>query len=136
MEDDLEDGKTVVLAVDDNDVNLLILVNLLKKHFPFEVLSAKNGKEAVEMVSNTPISAVFMDCDMPVMDGLEATKQIRQLNDSQKRNMPIIAITANVSAVHQKACLDAGMTSVLTKPVDVQKIKFQCASFYRAKSSV
>ena len=128
-------AKTTVLAVDDNEVNLMILVSLLKKHFSFDVLTATNGKEALDCANRFPLGAVFMDCDMPIMDGIEATRRIRQLSDPNKSDVPIMAITANGTPSNRQACLAAGMSEVLVKPLDIKKIKSFCSSLNRSNKA-
>ena len=125
----MSESKPVLLVVDDVEVNLMVLVTLLRRHFDVEVISATDGQAALDIICHHRISAVFMDCDMPVMDGLEATKRIRQLNDPNKSHLPIVAITANVASEHQRACLDAGMDGFITKPLDIKAIKNVCARF-------
>lgn len=129
------EAQAKVLAVDDNEINLMILVCLLKKHFAFDVLTATNGEEALACVKATSLTAVFMDCDMPVMDGVEATKRIRQLSDPDRSRVPIFAITANGSVSNRQACLDAGMNGVLVKPLDLAQIKSFCAALPRPEIS-
>jgi CheY-like chemotaxis protein len=76
---------------------------------------AINGKQAVEMVAALPYDLVFMDCQMPEMDGYEATAQIRQRE--QGRHTPIVALTANVMQGDRDRCLDAGMDDYIGKPM-------------------
>jgi CheY-like chemotaxis protein len=66
---------------------------------------------------------ILMDVQMPVMDGLEATRQIRSLRDDYFKNVPIIAMTANAFEEDRKAALDAGMNEHIAKPIDVDKLK-------------
>jgi len=104
-----------ILVVEDNPVNMKLLCKVLEKsnYFP---LKAIHGEEALALLQeNTDVVAVLMDCQMPVMDGFEATKRIRQLD--QFRALPIIAVTANISESDQQRCRDVGMSDYLAKPV-------------------
>ncbi len=104
-----------VLAVDDNKVNQRVLERRLET-FGLEVVIASNGREAIEHLATGPFDLVLMDCQMPVMDGFEATRRIRATESTGTR-IPIVALTANASSSDRKACLDAGMDEHLAKPV-------------------
>jgi len=104
-----------ILVVEDNPVNMKLLCKVLEKanYLP---LKAVQGEEALKLLQeNLDVVAVLMDCQMPVMDGFEATKRIRQLD--QFRELPIIAVTANISESDQQRCRDVGMSDYLAKPV-------------------
>lgn len=103
-----------VLVVEDNEVNQKLLVRILQKR-GCEYDVAANGAEAVEAVSKGRYDLILMDYFMPVMDGIEATVEIRKLFDDEE--LPIIAVTANASVQDRKRCLDAGMNDYVTKPV-------------------
>ncbi len=109
-----------VLVVEDNAVNQLVLKGLLKKQ-GFEVLTADNGAQAVEVVKSTALDAILMDCQMPVMDGFEATRQIRALPPAQSR-IPIIAVTANAMSQDRERCMQAGMNDYTSKPIDAKQL--------------
>ena len=79
-----------ILVAEDNDSNYILMTYVLKGRYDFE--RARNGQEAVEMVRSTSFDLVLMDLKMPVMDGLQATMEIKKLNPS----LPVIALTANV----------------------------------------
>lgn len=105
-----------VLIVEDNRVNQVVITQLLKKlNVPSEV--AENGQVAVELFGQHHYDLVLMDCHMPVMDGLTATRLIRDMSD-WGRNVPILAITANVMEEDKQRCLDAGMNAVISKPIN------------------
>ncbi|MCA9238422.1 MAG: response regulator, partial [Planctomycetales bacterium] len=105
-----------VLLVDDSPVNRQVGVGLLEI-VGHSVTTADDGFQALEALESDSFDVVLMDLEMPGMDGLEATRQIRAATDSPHAAVPIIAMTAHaVSAIHDK-CLDAGMNACLTKPV-------------------
>lgn len=102
------------LVVDDNLISQQISIKMLQK-MGFQVHGANNGKEALEALSLIQFDLVFMDCQMPELDGFEATRKIRQ--DETKKDLPIIALTANAMKSDRDACFDAGMNDFITKPV-------------------
>lgn len=104
-----------LLVVEDNPVNQLVLQTLLSK-LGNEVFTARHGGEAVTLLDQQPIDLVFMDCQMPVMDGYEATRLIRSAGNAN-RQLPIIAVTANVAANDRQRCLDVGMNDYIKKPI-------------------
>ena len=81
---------------------------------------ANNGVEAIDKVKQTNYDAVLMDCQMPLMDGFEATRRIR--TDARFRDLPIIAMTANVMTGDRARCINAGMNDYVAKPVDVNEL--------------
>ena len=102
-----------VLVAEDNLVNQKVALALLRS-FGLRAEIANNGVEALEKCSAKEYALVFMDCQMPEMDGYEATRQIRQ---SAKARVPIIALTAGASSTERQMALDAGMDGFVTKPV-------------------
>ena len=102
-----------VLLAEDNPVNQEIAVGLLEI-LDCEVTVAENGREAVDAAGRSAFDLVLMDCQMPVMDGLEATRTIRDLPGASE--VPIIALTANDVEAARDDCLAAGMNGLLAKP--------------------
>ena len=100
-----------ILVAEDNDSNYILMTYILKKHYEYE--RAKNGQEAVEMVKNGQYDIVLMDIKMPVMDGLEATKKIKELQPY----LPIVAVTANAFDSDRQLAFDAGCDDFLSKPI-------------------
>lgn len=112
--------KTKVLIVEDQDVNLMILKTIVTK-LGYETLTAKNGQEAVDILKDTIVDLILMDCQMPVMDGFEATKNIRLLTNHNK-DVPIIAITANSETDAEERCINAGMNCYQKKPINKSQL--------------
>ena len=116
-------GKRILL-VEDNELNSEIAVELLNA-YGFVVDTAENGAEAVEKVKNsTPgnYDLVLMDVQMPVMNGYEATKQIRALNDPALAGITILAMTANAFDEDRKKALECGMNGFLSKPIVIEEL--------------
>jgi len=108
-----------ILVAEDNPVNQQIIKTILKKaNLIVEV--ANNGKEAIGLLKDEKFDAILMDIQMPEMDGLEATKRIREIPDN--KNLPIIALTANAMDEDEQMCRLAGMNGFITKPIDAEKL--------------
>jgi|GEM_PF-1406306 Signal transduction histidine kinase len=106
-----------VLIVDDTEDNRFLLLTYLK-NYPFDVVQAENGAEAVEKVLTGDFDVVLMDIQMPVLDGYAATIKIRQWEkETHRRPIPIIAVSANAMAEDAKKSLDVGCTEHVTKPI-------------------
>lgn len=111
-----------ILVADDNEINQVVACKFLQK-LGFEVEIARNGREALEAASRTPYDAILMDCEMPEMDGYDATRAIRQREMDQDRHIPVIALTGHAPADDERVCLEAGMDGVLTKPVTLPALR-------------
>lgn len=104
-----------VLVAEDNVVNQEVILSMLES-FGCNVDVVANGKEAVKAAHEKPYDIIFMDCQMPEMDGFEATHAIRTLEVSTGRHVPIVAVTANAIQGDREKCLAAGMDDYLSKP--------------------
>ena len=100
-----------ILVAEDNDSNFILMTYILKKNYAYE--RARNGKEAVEMVDAGTYDMVLMDIKMPIMDGLEATKAIKENHP----DLPIVALTANAFDSDRQLAMEAGCNDFLSKPV-------------------
>lgn len=103
-----------------------------------EIEEAPDGLKAYEMVRNSPpgyYDAVFMDIQMPVMDGYEATEKIRKLLRPDLASIPIIAMTANAFDIDRKKALDMGMNEHLSKPIDIRKIRIVLQKIFRQEEN-
>ena len=111
-----------VLVVEDNEINQFAAMRLLRS-FGLVVDVAANGREAITMTGRTEYSAVFMDCQMPDVDGYTATRVIRRREEQTGRHTPIIALTAHALEGDREKCLSAGMDDYLSKPLRRQTIQ-------------
>ena len=114
-----------LLIVEDQDVNAEILADLLELE-DMTSERAENGQRGVEVFEQNEaghFDAILMDLRMPVMDGLAATRAIRELNRPDAATIPIIALTANAFEEDVEHCLEAGMNAHLSKPIDIDLLK-------------
>lgn len=112
-----------VLIVDDDETNRIVMAETFRKA-EVSIAMARNGLEAVEACRTTSFDLIFMDCQMPVVDGFAATRTILKETAAAARNLPIIiALTADATAGARKRCLDAGMVDYLVKPLDFRKLQ-------------
>ncbi|KAJ3050717.1 hypothetical protein HK097_008298 [Rhizophlyctis rosea] len=110
-----------ILIVEDNVINQRVLARMIDR-VGFHYSIASDGKEALKLCEDMVFDAVFMDCDMPVMDGYEATRAIRMSTSNFCASIPIIAVTASGGDTVRQRCLESGMNDVLMKPVNQKEI--------------
>ncbi len=123
-----------VLLVEDNKVNMILAKKLLEKE-GLTVETAENGKIAVEYIKAFNFDLIFMDVQMPVMGGFEATAKIKELQNISGYHTPIIAMTANALDGDRKKCLDAGMDDYISKPIMPNLLR-ECIARQLANTSV
>ncbi len=119
-QDKLDTSNKVILIVEDNPVNQLVERKFCEK-YGLNVITAANGEEAIVALDNNSIDIILMDCQMPIMDGFEATKIIRQSRE-EIRKTPIIAVTANSTTLDRTLCEEAGMDDYTPKPIDFDEL--------------
>jgi PAS domain S-box-containing protein len=117
-----------VLLVEDNLVNQKVAARFLER-MGCTVHIAGNGADGVAMFKERPFDAVLMDLQMPIMDGLTATRAIREIEAGTSRRVPIIALTANAMRGDKERCEAAGMDGFLTKPLEVERLRDTLAKF-------
>ncbi|MET0094552.1 MAG: response regulator, partial [Sedimenticola sp.] len=108
-----------ILLAEDNEINQELAMELMR-NVGILLTVANNGQEAIDLLANEDFDGILMDVQMPVLDGLEATRRIRQ--DARYRELPIIAMTAEAMENDRVAALDAGMNDYITKPVNVHEM--------------
>jgi CheY-like chemotaxis protein len=113
-----------ILLVEDNLLNQRIVMFSLKK-YNYDVIIANNGVEAVEKFREQKYDVILMDIMMPIMDGLEATVKIREIENNENITVrtPIIALTANTMDNDREKCIGFGMDEFMEKPFDIEKLK-------------
>jgi signal transduction histidine kinase/DNA-binding response OmpR family regulator len=111
-----------VLVVEDNQVNQRLAVRQLER-LGFDAVTVGNGREAVEAETREHFDLIFMDVQMPVMDGFEAAAEIRRREIRSRRHVPIVAMTANALNEDRDACLAAGMDDYVSKPVSLANLR-------------
>ena len=113
-----------ILVVDDNPTNLLMAQAMLERLGAYTI-TANNGKEAVYECNTHNIDLIHMDCQMPIMDGFEATRELRK----QNIKIPILAMTANTAYEDQDKCFGAGMNGFIPKPISVAQLSSELLRF-------
>ena len=121
-----------ILLVEDSETNQKVARRVIEK-LGHTVDIAENGQEAVDRIRLKNYDLIFMDCQMPVMDGYDATRNIRNYEKNQERNTPIIAMTANVLPAEKSKCLKVGMNDFITKPIDFDQVRSVINSYLQEK---
>ncbi len=118
-------SKKRILIVEDNMVNQIVASEILEQA-GYQIATADNGQEGVDMLAQQAFDLVLMDCQMPVLDGFAATRKIREnegtIAESGNSKLPIIALTANALKGDRERCLAAGMDAYITKPIDPEAL--------------
>jgi len=116
-----------VLVVDDNEINKKLLAKVLE-NFDLDVSFASDGKEAVDLRKANNYDMIFMDIQMPVMNGTDASIAIREYEkEINTAEVPIVALTANTGRAHREKYLDAGMNDYMVKPISIEDVKRRVA---------
>ena len=121
-------GETRALVVDDDFASRMMARRHLEK-IGCQVDTAVNGKEALEKIIHTPYQLVFMDCQMPVMNGFDTTRCVREREKDTERYTPIVAMTAKVLPGDREKCLEVGMDGYLAKPFDREQLETLVGKF-------
>ncbi len=113
--DDWVDTRPIVFIVDDLEENRLLIESYLRKDGSYKILMAENGKQAVSLFLQQPVSLILLDMEMPVLNGYETAKNIRALGTG--KTIPIVAMTAHQGAEEIKKCIDSGCSDYIPKPI-------------------
>lgn len=114
------DPLTIMIA-EDNVINLKIAVRMLEK-MGHRVLAVNNGEQAVEMYTKHELDLILMDVQMPVVDGFEATRMIRNIEKNTGKFTPILALTAHALVGHREICIENGLNDFIAKPITYQAL--------------
>lgn len=117
-----------ILLVEDDPLNQMVTCNLLET-WKIQVAVANNGREAIELLEHKSFDVVLMDMQMPIMDGLDATRYIRSELADDVQDIPIIALTANATPDSETQCLEAGMNDYLSKPIEIDNLYRKIVSY-------
>ncbi|MBL4715255.1 MAG: response regulator [Bacteroidia bacterium] len=129
-------NNVTILLVEDNKINQEVVTDLIKaENENIKLDIAVNGKQAIEKIIDTNYDLVLMDVQMPIMDGYEATIFIRAKLDNSKKNIPIIAMTANATAAEKQHCFDSGMTDYISKPIKPKTLYYAILSAIKPASN-
>nr|HPG59432.1 response regulator [Candidatus Wallbacteria bacterium] len=114
----------LIILAEDSHINMLLVKTMIKRHIPgAEIIETQNGKEVVEAAGTGRADFILMDIQMPVMDGIEAARQIRAGEAAGAARVPIIALTAGALKEEKERCLAAGMNDFLTKPINPEHLR-------------
>lgn len=132
----LTSGLSILLA-EDNKINSYAAKTLLEQD-GHHVVVATDGEEAFDAVLNSDkvFDVILMDIHMPNLDGIEASRRIRALQDEAKKSIPIIALTANILQDEKQKCFEIGMNSFITKPFSPEKLNAELAALIRENQSL
>lgn len=112
-----------ILIAEDVSLNMLLLKTVIRNYYPeAKIVEAQHGQEAINLYQRESPDLIFMDVQMPIKDGYEATREIRARESQSKTRVPIVALTAGALQSERENCLEAGMDYFLTKPIEKQKL--------------
>lgn len=114
-------GKLRIMVVEDNFINLLSFSEMLER-YGFEIQSASNGQQALDLLRDQTFDVVLMDVKMPVMDGLEATRRIRSSSDRRISGTKVVALTAYAMPEDRRRIMASGMDDIISKPIEVEEL--------------
>ena len=132
LEEGIPEGMRILLA-EDNPFNQRVAAGMLKK-LGCQVSLVVDGSQALDLLRKEEFDLIFMDCQMPEMDGYEASRRIREFPGAVA-GIPIIALTANAFREDRDACLAAGMDDFMTKPVKLDQLELTLAKWSKVQSS-
>ena len=135
MEDKYPSKPPLILVAEDNKLNMILICEVLKRIYPrVNIIEAANGKQALEKYQSNKPDVILMDVQMPEMDGLSASRAIREMEQADPKlgHMPIIALTAGVTKGERETCLEAGMDDYLSKPVAQDRLEQMLSTFLSA----
>lgn len=112
---------SLVMVVEDDPINMMLITEVLRK-MGFEIIRAENGRQALEILPHHQPELIFMDVNMPELDGFATTRLIRQMPEPH-RSIPIIALTAEAMQGDKERCIEAGMNSYVSKPFRLEEIE-------------
>ncbi|MFO7320391.1 MAG: response regulator [Chloroflexota bacterium] len=122
-----------VLYIEDNfDNRLLVRRILMASDHGFDIVDVDNAKDGIEIARANPPDIILMDVSMPEMDGLSATRQLREIEEL--KTVPIVAITANAMEGDRERTLNAGCDGYIRKPIDVDKLPDQILAYIRSRN--
>ena len=122
--------RSTLLIAEDVNINMQLIKAIIEKYFPnSKILEAQNGEQAVQITKTHHIDLILMDVQMPVMNGLDATKKIREEESKTGKHIPIVALTAAAVKEDIQNCLDAGMDDYLSKPIRQKLFHEKISSF-------
>ncbi len=127
-------GPLRVLVADDNEINQVVACKFLQK-LGCQVEVARTGLEAMEAITRTAYDVVLMDCEMPEMDGYEATREVRRREEGTLNHLPIMALTGHASEDDAQKCRQAGMDIVVTKPLTLSALRVNLQELLRTVNS-
>jgi CheY-like chemotaxis protein len=119
VESENEGSKYLILIADDS-ADSVVMLSLFLQQQGYRVVTASNGEDAVKVATQTVPSLILMDISMPTLDGLGATRRIR--DDERLRHIPVVAVTALGTEGFQRAAYDVGVSGYLTKPIDLDRM--------------